>query len=122
MRDPKDFNLLIVDDEDGIRKALLAHFKMDGYNIFTASGGNQAIEIVKNNKIDFIISDIRMPEGDGEMLLDKIREMNPEIPVIVVVTGFAELSKEEAVEKGALDLLAKPIDLDLIEKYIQEVL
>ena len=122
MRDPKDFNLLIVDDEDGIRKTLSSHFKMDGYNIFTASGGYQALEIVKENRIDFIISDIRMPEGDGEMLLEKVRELNPEIPLIVMVTGFAELSKEKAIEKGALDLLAKPIDLDLIEKYIQEAL
>jgi DNA-binding NtrC family response regulator len=122
MKEPKDFNLLIVDDEDGIRKALSAHFEMDDYNIFTASGGYQAIEIVKKNRIDFVISDIRMPDGDGVMLLDEVRLMNPDIPIIVMMTGFAEITKEEAVEKGALDLLEKPIDIDLLEKYIAEAL
>mgnify|MGYP001613613763 CR=1 FL=1 len=120
MIDPKDFNLLIVDDEEGLRSALKIHFQMDGYNIFTSSNGNAAFEIIKKNKIDFVISDIRMPEGDGEALLQKLRELNPDIPVIVMVTGFAELSREKAIEMGALDLLAKPIDLEKIEKYIEK--
>lgn len=122
MREPKDFNLLIVDDEDELRELLASHFEMEGYNLFTAGGGYEALEIVKNNNIDFIISDVRMPKGDGIMLLGKVHEMKSDAPIIVLVTGFAKLTREEALEKGALDLLEKPINLEQIEKYIKEAL
>jgi len=120
MKNPEDFHILIVDDEEGIRRVLSQHFEIDGYTIFTASGGNEALEIVKHHKIDFVITDIRMPNGDGETLLEKIREIDPNIPVVVMITGFAELTREEAIRKGALDLLLKPVDLGVIEKYIEE--
>jgi len=122
MRKPEDFTILIVDDEERLRQSLKKHFKLDNYNVLTAGGGYEALDIINEKKIDFVISDIRMPEGDGEMLLKKIRELNPKIPMIVMVTGFAEMSKEEAIKGGALDLLAKPIDIDLLEEYIAEQL
>lgn len=117
---PEDFNLLIVDDEEGLREVLVMNFEMSGYNIFQASGGLEAIEIVKSNRIDFIISDIRMPDGDGVSLLEKIREIDPNIPIIVMVTGFAEITREEIIKKGALDLLEKPYDIELLESYIEK--
>lgn len=117
---PEDFNLLIVDDEEGLREVLVMNFKMNGYNIFQASGGLEAIEIVKSNRIDFIISDIRMPDGDGVFLLEKIREIDPDIPIIVMVTGFAQITREEIIKKGALDLLEKPYDIELLESHIEK--
>ena len=116
----EEFNLLIVDDEEGIRESLTCHFEIDGFNIFTASGGIEALEVVKLHPIDFVISDVRMPEGDGIMLLKEIRKRNLEVPVVVMVTGFAELTPEEAKELGALDLLSKPFDVGKLESYIQQ--
>lgn len=117
---PEDFTLLIVDDEEGIRKSLEGHFSLDGYRVLTAAGGVEALEIIKKEPIDFVISDIRMPEGDGVSLLKDVRRHNPDVPVIIMVTGFSEFTKEEAVSLGAMDLLSKPFDLDVIDKYIQQ--
>jgi DNA-binding NtrC family response regulator len=115
----ENFTILIVDDEEIIRKALAKNYKLDGYNVIMASGGNEAVELCRNKKIDFVISDVRMPEGDGVFLLDELRKMNPDIPVIVMITGFSELTKEEAISKGALDLLNKPVDFKIVDAYIE---
>ena len=120
MKEHKNFNLLIVDDEEGIRKALRRNFELEGYNVITADSGNKALEIIRSNKIDFVISDIRMPDGDGEMLLIEIKKMNPEIPVVVLITGFSEMTRKDALSKGAFDLLFKPIDIELLDKYIED--
>lgn len=120
MRKPEDFTLLIVDDEAGIRKNLEKHFSLDGYNILSASNGNEAIDLINKYDIHFIISDLRMPGGDGEELLSEVRRLHPSLPVIVMVTGYSELTKDEAIKRGALDLIAKPIDLKLLENYVEE--
>lgn len=117
---PEEFHLLIVDDEEKIRETLKTHFELDDYPVQTAGCGNEALEIVLNSKVDFIISDVRMPNGDGVYLLEKVRELRPDIPVIVMVTGFAEITRDEAVEKGALDLIQKPYSLATIEEMVDK--
>ena len=120
MRAPEDFKLLIVDDEEPIRNVLKEHFELDDYQVFTAESGNKALELISNVDIDFIISDIRMPDGDGEMLLRKVRERDNDVPLVLLVSGFSELSREKALELGALDYLAKPFDLKVVEKLISD--
>lgn len=120
MKSREEYNILVVDDEPEIREILADHFRLDGYNVLTAGGGEEALELVKKQNIDFIITDIRMHKGDGEELLVKVRELDPKFPVIVMVTGFSELTREKAIEKGALDLLHKPINMDQIERYVEE--
>ena len=66
--------------------------------VVLASGGFEALDIIANNKIDFIISDIMMPKGDGEMLLKKVRESNSNIPIVVMITGFSEISDANLLE------------------------
>lgn len=117
-----EFCILVVDDEQVLRENLGKTLALDGYKILFASGGREAIEIVKTQAIDFIISDVRMPHGDGIELLQEVRKINPDIPVVVLVTGFTELTKESALSMGAIDLLQKPINLDTIELYIQSAL
>ena len=118
MKNPEEVTLLIVDDEEGIRDVLKSYFEIDGYKIYTAIGGHQALEVVKNNNIDFIISDVRMPEGDGITFLTKLKTEYPELPVIIMVTGQSDLTRETAMEKGAVDLLIKPVSPEIIEEFI----
>ena len=121
MKSIEDTNLLIVDDEEGIRKSLGVEFELEGYNIFTASSGNEAFEIIKNENIHFVISDIRMPDGDGVSLLKKIKDEYKNLPFVLLITGFAEFTREEALEKGAVDLMLKPPSVELLLRHIEVV-
>lgn len=116
----ESLSILIVDDEPNIRDGISQHFLLDGHQTFTAKSGSDAIEIVKKHQIDFVITDIQMPDGDGEWLLEEIRRIDPNIPIVVLISGFTNLTKEQAISKGALDLLVKPIDMERLESYIRD--
>ena len=110
MREPKDVTILIVDDETPLRKALVFDFKRRGFQVLDAGNGKDAFGLVQSRKIDIVLSDVRMPGGDGVELLDKIKALNPELPVVIFITGFADISIEDAHDKGADAVFAKPFD------------
>ncbi|MBT3236104.1 MAG: response regulator [Bdellovibrionales bacterium] len=118
MKSNSEITVLIVDDEDDIRESILIELELEGFNVKSASGGIEAFELVQNNKIDFVLTDVRMPQGGGQELLSNIKERDINLPVVLLVTGFTELSKDEAVTMGAVDLMAKPIDIDKVVKII----
>ncbi|MEA2029973.1 MAG: response regulator [candidate division Zixibacteria bacterium] len=99
--------VLVVDDEELMRGIIVAFLKRDLYKVMTAKSGNDAIEIIKNNKVAMVISDIAMPEMDGFKLLSYIKEINMSIPVILI-SGRNEYSRDEIVATGADDFIAKP--------------
>lgn len=103
-------NVLVVDDELELRRAVIFDLKRRGCIIFEAACGADAIEIVKKNRIDIVVSDVRMPNGNGVDLLKQIRELHPEIPIVVLATGFADLREPEALSMGAYALIEKPIN------------
>jgi CheY-like chemotaxis protein len=106
----KGKHILVVDDEKLLREAIAFDFKRQGCVLFLAAGGKEALGIVLNNKIDAVISDVRMPNGDGVSLLDEIRTHSPDLPIVLLVTGFADIDREQAQKHGAIGLLEKPID------------
>lgn len=109
MRKPEDVTILIVDDEEALRNALVFDFKRKGYQVLDACNGKAAFDIVKERKIDLILTDVRMPQGDGIELLDNTKAYNPELPV-VIITGFADISLEDAYNKGVDAVFSKPFD------------
>lgn len=116
----KDIKVLVVDDDGDLREALASNLDLEGFTVFEAAGGMAALQIVKENKIDFVLSDIRMPAGNGIELLKEIRKIDPNIPVVCLITGFSDSTKEDILKLGGIDLLSKPPDMDLIYKYIRE--
>lgn len=102
--------LLIVDDEEILRDAIAFDFKRRGFNVFTAEDGLQALEVISRQKIDAVLTDVRMPRRNGVELLDEVRSKNFRIPVIIFITGFADLTTEDAYDKGAAAVLSKPFD------------
>jgi DNA-binding NtrC family response regulator len=122
MNDPKDATILIVDDDPTLRLILDLEFKRKGFNVLTAASGREAISIWHNRKVSLILSDIQMENGDGFELLDAVRKVNPNFPVVVFMTGFSKFSREEAKRRGAYDTLAKPIDRVIMHKLINEIL
>lgn len=112
--------ILVVDDEEAIRDIMSMHFELEGFIVVKASGGRAALEIIKNQKIDFVLSDVRMPEGDGFSLLKDIKKLFPELPTVLLITGFAEVTREEVIQQGGIDLFQKPPDVEIIIKIIKE--
>ncbi|MDD4974543.1 MAG: response regulator [Bacteriovorax sp.] len=113
--------VLIVDDEPGVREAIATYLEIEDLMSIEARCGLEALEIIKNNKdIKFIISDVRMPNGDGIFLINELRKLDTVLPFIILVTGQADITREEAIQKGALDMFIKPPDMDKIIALIKK--
>lgn len=110
MREAKDITILIVDDEAALRNAIIFDFKRKGFQVLDAANGKEAFEIVKKNKVDVVLTDIRMPGGDGIGLLDDIKSLDPNLPVVMFITGYADITLEEAYDKGVDVVFTKPFD------------
>jgi len=116
------FSILIIDDEEAQLKSLQSFLERRNLQVFTALDGEQGFKLAQQNTIDLVLSDYRMPGWNGLVVLRKIKELNPEID-LVVITAYG--SVEEAVEimkAGAYDYLTKPIDLDELENLIKRVM
>lgn len=93
--DPKHF--LILDDEESIRQSIAAYMEDDGYIVFQAKSGEEALEIVKNNQIDEAVVDIRLPGMDGNTFMIEARKILPDIKFIVH-TGSADYIPPDSVK------------------------
>lgn len=112
---------LVVDDEEVLRELLVVQLTDREVEAIEASCANDAIEMLQNQVVDFIISDVRMPNGTGVDLLEAVSKMPEEIkPEIVMMTGFADLTEEEALKMGALKMFSKPFrNRDLLQ-YLED--
>lgn len=114
--------ILIVDDEEHICGALKLLLEIEGYEVLTASDGLSALEIVADQKIDLVITDVRMPGMDGMQLLKKIHQQYPMIPVIVM-TAYANLKDGiQAMKDGAYHYLMKPFENDEVKLQVKKAL
>lgn len=122
---PEETNqkILIVDDESGIRKALLRVLRPLGVELIEASGGEEALLIVARQHIALIISDQRMPGMTGVELLGKIKEQSPDT-VRILLTGYADINATiESINTGAVKYyFNKPWDDDLLYSRVEESL
>ena len=101
--------VLIIDDEEGIRKVLTISLASDGYDVLAAAGGEEGIEIFKKESPSIILTDIKMPGIDGIEVLKQIKELNPDAEV-VMITGHGDMdSAIESLKLDASDFLNKPI-------------
>ena len=115
-------NILIVDDEQSYRQLLSLVFEGDGHNIRTAMNGREALEHVKSEPTDLVITDVRMPDMDGIALLRAAREHQPELGV-VLMTAFASVeTAREAFKLGADDFIQKPFDVDELKLIVKKTL
>ena len=99
--------VLVVDDEELILNIFITILERDGYKVLTAESGASALEILKNNKISMVVSDIAMPEMDGFELLSYVKELDMSIPVLLM-SGRSEYSRDDIVATGADDFIPKP--------------
>jgi len=86
------------------------------------TSGEEAMEVISKNKVDLVVSDVRMPNGDGVFLLNEIKKSNVFMPVVMLVTGFSDLTLDEAYELGADAVFAKPYDREMLHACVARAL
>ena len=109
---PEPVKVLLVDDEMGILDSLGILFKGEGYAVIAAKGGSEALDILSETKPDLVVTDIRMPGTSGLEVLAKVREVDPEMPVILMTAQASLQSAVRAVNEGAYYYLQKPFAND----------
>jgi len=105
-------SILVVDDEIDLREIIASEFQYLGADVFVASSILVAQDILKDQKIDLVISDIRMPGGSGVELLDFVKKIPNSKTAMILISGFADFSIQEALIKGVDGYISKPFQLD----------
>ena len=121
MVDRKNLIVLIVDDEPDILELMDEEFRYCGYKTLTAICGNDAIKLLDSEKIDIVVSDYKMPNGNGMAVLSHVNQMKVR-PIFFFVSGQADVSTDDAVKAGAKKFFSKPFDLDELIKEIEVVI
>jgi len=112
--------LLLVEDEDTNFMLMEVYLKDMDLQIARAHNGLEAVDMVTKNKYDMVLMDIQMPVMNGLDATRKIREFNPDIPVIAVTAFAFEKERELALDAGCNEHLAKPVKQEVLEKTISE--
>jgi DNA-binding response OmpR family regulator len=103
-----DAVILVVDDEEMLRKLLFKILDKEGYNVLLASSGREALDILSRERVDLIVTDVKMPEMDGFELLKKVKEKYPRIGVIVMTAFGDAYTVRDALLLGADEYITKP--------------
>jgi diguanylate cyclase (GGDEF)-like protein/PAS domain S-box-containing protein len=113
--------LLIVDDEPGVRNALVRALRPDGYRVLAASGAQEALELLALNRVQVIISDQRLPGMTGTELLGRVKSLHPDT-IRIVLSGYTDLKAViDAVNRGAIyKFLTKPWEDELLREHIRD--
>jgi two-component system NtrC family response regulator len=115
-----DFRILLIDDEPAQIVSIKSYLKRRNYSIATASSGTEGISIINESNIDLVLTDFRMPDMNGLEVVRKIKQINPEIPV-VVITAFSDTNDAiKVMKEGAFDYISKPVDLDELEILVNK--
>jgi len=116
-------NILIIDDDESIRDSCAQVLKREGYSVRGTIDGNEGLKAFKREFFHVVLLDLKLPGLDGMEILSRIKEENPETPVIII-TGYASIeSAVEAIKRGAFDYMAKPFrpeELRIITKNAME--
>ncbi len=110
--------ILVVDDEQSMRDFLKILLLKDGHNVITAKNGDQALSLLGKQTCDLVISDIRMPGMSGLELLESIRELHGDLPVIMITAFASPDDAVQAMKNGAYDYISKPFNVDEIKSVI----
>jgi len=114
--------ILIVDDEMVVRDSLGKWFATEGYEIHTVASAREALEAIQKGNYDTALIDIKMPGMDGMELQDRLREIDPEMPLIIM-TGYASVETAvRALKRGAYDYITKPFDPDELVHLVSNAL
>lgn len=118
------YNILIVDDQKGVRRLLEEIFKKDGWDVSTAVDGSEAVEMAVQIQPDIILMDMKMPNMNGLEASQKIIERNPDLSIIMM-TAYGEMEVvRAALDSGVKKCITKPFDImylrDMVNSLVEE--
>jgi len=122
MTQRKPARLLLVDDDPGLLKLLGMRLTSEGYTVSTAESGAEGLRLLGREKIDLVISDLRMDEMDGMALFAEIQKAFPGMPVIILTAHGSIPDAVAATQQGVFSFLTKPVDKDALYKAIDDAL
>jgi putative nucleotidyltransferase with HDIG domain len=111
-------SVLIVDDEEPIRNALKKFLSQQGYDVVTASTGDEALRVLQRQKVSVLLLDVRMPGRSGIDLVPQVLELEPAIAVLMLTAVNDATTAALCMQRGAMDYLTKPIDLSDLARAI----
>jgi len=115
-------HILLVDDDERLCNAAGKVLTAEGYHVASASSGQEALDMMREENLALLISDLRLPDLDGIALLKQVRELRPEVEV-VMITGHGSVEKAvEAMKLGAYDFIQKPLDSTALLKTVAKAL
>ena len=118
----KEYSILVIDDDGAQRNILMGYLEKKGFTIYSASSGNEGIKLVKNNLIDIVLSDYKMPDKTGIEVLEEVKKLNPEIS-FVILTAYGTIENAvKAMRFGAFDYISKPVDLDELDLMMERII
>ncbi len=116
------YSVLVVEDDAAMRELLVESLADEGYQVLSAQGGRQGVEEVRGNRVDLVVTDLRMPDLDG---LDMVRELRtlPAPPDVITITAFGTIDTAiKAMKLGAFDYITKPFEIDQLLISIERAL
>lgn len=122
MTSRKPAHLLLVDDDPGLLKLLGMRLVSEGYSVVTAESGQEGLKALGREKVDLVISDLRMDEMDGMQLFVEIQKLQPGMPVIILTAHGSIPDAVAATQQGVFSFLTKPVDKDALYKAIDDAL
>ncbi len=114
--------VLVVDDEENARIALRAILQEEGYEVDSVANGYEALEFLRQHKVNVVISDLRMPEMNGLSFLRELNRHYPSTRVIMVTAYGGVESYLEAIQLGAFEYIHKPVKVDELKNIMHKML
>ncbi len=113
-------SILVVEDDDTLREALVDTLELHGYDCVQAENGVQALRKLEHKPVNMVVSDVNMPEMDGMQLLKNLRKKYPHIPIVLLTAYGCIASSVEAMRAGAADYIVKPFEPGVLLELIAE--
>ncbi len=120
MSDPK--TVLLIDDDESLRRVVEYNLHEDGYRVIAAADGRSGLQRFRDEAVDVVLTDVRMPEMDGVELMAHLKAMQPDLPVIVLTAHGTIDSAVEAMKVGAFDYLTKPFSREQLKASVRKAL
>lgn len=114
--------ILVVDDEIDVLEMIELGLRSAGYQMLTADSGERAIEIFGQHRPDLVICDLKMPKMNGITTIARLREQDPELPVVVLTGYLGPQTMEECAQLGGVELLRKPFLFRELSKAVKVAL
>lgn len=116
----KHLDVLVVDDQPGLRQLLDIVISQAGHRVYTAQNGLEALEKVRSLRPQVVFMDVRMPLMDGLEALRRIKSIAPETKVVIMTAYISEHTVKQAIKDGAACCMAKPFDIKEVEALMED--